>query len=178
MMPHETDNPLGLARGRVELRPYDRRWPALFTEEAARLREALGERIGEIEHIGSTAVPGLIAKPLLDMMASMTALPAPEEVKLILRRLGYEERGDGGVEGRSLFAKGPPERRTHMLSLCLEGEGYWRAQIAFRNYLCAHPEALHEYARLKKRLAAMHSAARPLYTEGKSGFVAKILALA
>lgn len=110
-------------------------------------------------------------------MASATAIPLSDEINTTLRTLGYKDRGDGGVEGRCLFAMGPSERRTHMLSLCPEHGDYWCAQLAFRDHLRAHPEARREYASLKRRLARAHPGDRSLYTEEKSAFVAQILAL-
>ena len=169
---------LGLANDVVELRPYDARWSDLFNAEAARLQDALGPAILAIEHIGSTAIPEMPAKPLLDMMAAVADHMTIETLKNPLAKLGYEDCGPAGVPERTLFAKGPPERRTHHLSLVPRGADYWRDQILFRDYLRAHSETAAAYAELKQDLLQRFRNTRPDYTDGKSDFVGEVLARA
>jgi len=177
-MAGEGDTPLGLANDLVELRPHDDRWSDLFTAEAARLRKALGVSILAVEHIGSTAIPDMPAKPLLDMMAAFAEGACATSLAGGLAALGYEDCGPAGVPERTLFAKGPPERRTHHLSLVPAGADYWRDQILFRDYLRANGEAAAAYAALKQDLLQRYRTARPDYTDGKSDFVGEVLARA
>ena len=178
MMPGEDDAPLGLANDAVELRPHDDRWPKLFVAEANRLRRALGPVVLAVEHIGSTAIPDMPAKPLLDMMAAVTDGAMIERLTADLAALGYEDCGAAGVPERRLFAKGPPEQRTHHLSLVPIGAAYWRDQILFRDFLRANGEAAAAYAALKQDLLQRYRTARPDYTDGKSDFVSNVLARA
>lgn len=178
MMAGEDDAPLGLANDVVELRPHDDRWPSLFAAEAKRLRAALGETILAVEHIGSTAIPEMPAKPLLDMMAAVAEGVALDRLAEGLAALGYEDCGPAGVPERTLFAKGPPEQRTHHLSLVPSGADYWHDQILFRDFLRANGDAAAAYAALKQDLLQRYRTARPDYTDGKSDFVTEVLARA
>ena len=170
--------PLGLANDVVELRAHDDRWTDLFLVEAAQLRSMLGRAILAVEHIGSTAIPAMPAKPLLDMMAAVADDTPVRDLVSGLAVLGYEDCGPAGVPERTLFAKGPPERRTHHLSLVPAGADYWRDQILFRDYLRAHGEAAAAYAALKQDLLRRYRTARPDYTGGKTAFVGEVLARA
>ncbi|HET7229843.1 MAG TPA: GrpB family protein [Longimicrobium sp.] len=162
---------LGLDRASVRVVPHHPAWAALFAEEAARLRSALGSAVIDIEHIGSTSVPGLAAKPILDLSASVPSLA--DEVRLIpaLERLGYQHKADPDIPERLYFVKGPPERRTHHLSLAEPGSRFWREHLRFRDLLRADPVLAAEYARLKHDLAARHACDRLAYTTGKKSFI-------
>ncbi len=172
------NQPLGLAQGAVDLRRYDRRWPGLFSREAERLRRELRSGILAVEHIGSTAIPGMPAKPLLDMMAAVSGRADLDGLERILRRLGYQPLGPMGVPGRLLYTRGPRSGRTHHLSFAALDGHYWRAQLRFRNFLRAHPHTANQYKALKRDLHWRHKHARHLYTAGKSAFVAQVLRLA
>ena|SRR5690242_630999 len=166
---------LGLPRGNVQLAPYDTEWKSQFEREAVLLRSTLGDRVLRVEHIGSTSVRGMIAKPI-DLMCVVsngvsTALPQQ------LERLGYEYRANGSTHDRLFFAKGPHDCRTHYLSITELDSQFYKEKLAFRDYLRAHPDAVHKYCRLKQQLAARFASDRASYTEGKRGFVDEILAL-
>jgi GrpB-like predicted nucleotidyltransferase (UPF0157 family) len=162
---------LGLERTRVAVAPYDPAWPALFADEAARLRTALGDRILSVEHVGSTSVPGLDAKPILDLMAGVESLAGAEGLLPALRDAGYEHRLDPDNPDRLYFVRGPAELRTHHLSLAEPGARFWRQQIRFRDLLRGDPGLAAEYARLKHELAAAHPADRLAYAAGKQPFI-------
>ena len=162
---------LGLDRTRVVVVPYDPAWPALFAEEAARLRAGLGGRILSVEHVGSTSVPGMDAKPILDLMAGVESLAAAEALLPALRELGYEHKPDPGIPERIYLVRGPAERRTHHLSLAEPASAFWRQQLRFRDRLRADPALAAEYARLKHALAARHPADRLAYGAGKQPFI-------
>ncbi|MDJ0946386.1 MAG: GrpB family protein [Kiloniellales bacterium] len=172
------NKPLGLAQGAVELRRYDRRWPGLFARESARLRRELRSGIVAIEHIGSTAIPGMPAKPLLDMMAAVSGLADLAGLERTLRRLGYQPLGPMGVPGRLLYTRGPRSGRTHHLSFTALDGLYWRDQLLFRDFLRAHPHTACQYKALKRDLHWRHKHARHLYTAGKTAFVAQVIRLA
>ena len=160
--------------------PYDKSWPKEFAREAKRLRTTLGENVfGRIEHVGSTAVPGLAAKPIIDLNATVPDLDAARrEMPRPLVALGYEHRPQDAVPERILFCLGPEDNRTHYLSLAEETSDFWRDKLSFRDFLRAHPATAAEYMDLKRELARRHPEDRAAYTAGKSGFVTAILAWA
>jgi GrpB-like predicted nucleotidyltransferase (UPF0157 family) len=169
---------LGLARGTVRLAPYDPAWHRLFLAEAARLRAALGDRVLAIEHVGSTSIPGMDAKPVLDMMAAVPSLAEADRLVPLVEALGYEPRPDPEIPERRFFVRGRTTRRTHHFSLAEPTSAYWRDTLLFRDWLRAHPEAAEEYRALKHALAARHTADREKYTAGKGAFVHAVLARA
>jgi GrpB-like predicted nucleotidyltransferase (UPF0157 family) len=141
---------LGLPRGIVQLTRYHAAWPKLFDEEALRLRNALGPLIGQIEHVGSTAVPGMISKPIIDLMAAVPSLSMAYTLIAPLELLGYEHCPDTPEPSRLFFALGPHSCRTHYLSLAERGSKAWNDQICFRDHLCAHPKSSAAYSELKQ----------------------------
>jgi GrpB-like predicted nucleotidyltransferase (UPF0157 family) len=102
------DQALGLRSGTTSIREYDTRWSHEFEREAATLRSILGELVSKIEHIGSTAVPGLASKPVLDVALAFASTAELAEARRLLKAAGYEDRGDQGDNGGVVFAKGPP----------------------------------------------------------------------
>jgi len=162
-------DPLGLESGTVRLVEYDDRWPSLFRAEASRILAAASELQLTLEHVGSTAVPGLCAKPVLDILAGYTgAVPALAYVAP-LERAGYEHRGDAGIVGHQFFRRGQP--RAYHIHLVELGGRLWREYLAFRDYLRSDPRAAAEYGDLKRQLAARHPRDREAYISGKSSFV-------
>jgi GrpB-like predicted nucleotidyltransferase (UPF0157 family) len=162
---------LGLDRTRVLVAPYQPDWPARFAEEAERLRAALGTRLLAIEHVGSTSVPGLDAKPILDLMAGVESLAEAERLVPLLRELEYEHKPDPEIPERLYFVRGSAELRTHHLSLAEPGSAFWRQELRFRDLLRADPALASEYARLKHALAARHPRDRLAYAAGKQPFI-------
>lgn len=167
---------LGLEIGFVKLLPHNERWHELFAEEKARLETAIGEFVLEIEHVGSTSVCGIAAKPLLDIAISISNKPNGEKCVAPLDNLGYEYRGENGIAGRFYFVKGAP--RTHHLHMLLTDSDEWRNHLAFRDYLRQNPDAAQEYDKLKKELAEKYGNDRDAYLDGKAAFVEKILGIA
>src|SRR6266571_6524641 len=145
-------SPLGLERGTVRVVPYDAEWPALFEAESRRLQLAISPLPLVLEHTGSTSVPGLAAKPVLDILGGV---PEAASVDLYIARLiesGYVHRGDQEIPGREFFRRGEP--RAYHLHLTSIGRGFWREHLAFRDYLRSHPALRDEYAEVKRALAA------------------------
>lgn len=160
----------------IELVLYDAAWPARFLEEAGRLRSALGDVLLALEHIGSTAVPGLAAKPILDILGLIRAVPPAPETILSLSSLGYTSLGENGIPGRHFFRKGRP--RSHHLHLVAAGNPVWDRHLAFRDSLRARPADALAYERLKRDLALKFRSDRERYSAGKSDFIEAILARA
>ncbi|MDF1502136.1 GrpB family protein, partial [Roseisolibacter sp. H3M3-2] len=138
------DPSLGLARGEVRLAEPTPRWAALYAEEAARLSPALAPFGAALAHCGSTSVPGLPAKPILDLLAGV---PAPLDVAALTRALaplGYEHAPWAGVPGHEVFGRGQP--RTHLLHAVPAGGAAWARMLRFRDALRADPALAAEYA--------------------------------
>ena len=163
----------------IKIVGYDPRWPALFAAEAARLRAALPpELILGLEHFGSTAVPGLAAKPIIDILIAVRSLAEAEDRAIApLEDLGYLYWYDNPKTDRMFFVKGLPPRgarRTHHVHMTETDGEMWR-RLAFRDHLRTHPEDARRYERLKLELAAAHRDDREAYTDAKATFVAEIL---
>ena len=155
----------------VELVSYDAAWPARFEEESAELRRVLAPWLaGPIEHIGSTAIPGLAAKPVIDIMAGVDSLDGSRAAIAAAADLGYCYF-PYQAELKHWFCKPSPAFRTHHLHLVPVGSPYWSRPIAFRDYLRTHPEVAAEYEALKRRLAAEFRFDREAYTEAKAPFI-------
>ncbi|MDF1504671.1 GrpB family protein [Roseisolibacter sp. H3M3-2] len=170
---------LGLASGSVRLAAPDAGWAGAYADEAARIRAAVGGLPVAVEHVGSTAVPGLVAKPILDLLLGRPADVPGEAYVAPLAALGYVHRGPYGIPGREYFVRDDAAGlRTHHLHLVREGSALWRDHLAFRDALRADPALAAEYAALKRALAAAHAADREAYTDGKGAFVRRVLRLA
>ena len=157
----------------VEIVVYDPSWPARFEAERDRLIEALAPwLVGPIEHIGSTAVIGLPAKPVIDIMAGVETLDASRPAIDVVAELGYcyaPYRPDS----EHWFCKPSFAHRTHHLHLVPFGSAQWMSTLAFREHLRAHPNVAAEYATLKRHLAEKHRFDREAYTQAKEPFIAR-----
>jgi GrpB-like predicted nucleotidyltransferase (UPF0157 family) len=169
---------LGLRRGAVQLVPYTPVWASLFQAERARLQHTLGADALDIQHIGSTAVPGLAAKPILDLGVAVGAESVVTACVPRLTALGYTYRGYRGSDQGHFFDQGPEQHLTHYLHMLLIGEPAWCNYLLFRDYLRADPTARDAYQRLKQDLAAQYAADRAAYSAAKATFVQQILAAA
>jgi GrpB-like predicted nucleotidyltransferase (UPF0157 family) len=167
---------IGLKKGVVKLAPYSSEWPKLFEEEEKLLRGLIGKYVIDIQHIGSTSIPGMTAKPILDIGIAIARFQEGKRCVKPIESLGYEYKGENGIPGRHYFAKGDP--RTHHLHMLELDSEEWRKHIIFRDFLRENKEMAREYARLKRDLAEKFRNDRLSYTEGKSDFVAEILKMA
>ena len=162
----------------IEIVPHDTAWSGLFEEERRKLLQTIGPWLaGPIEHIGSTAIPGLAAKPVIDIMAGVASLDASRPALPALAGLGYcyfPYRPDA----EHWFCKPSPAFRTHHLHLVPLGSPQWAGALAFRDYLRAHPGIAAEYEELKMRLAREFRLDREAYTNAKGPFIARITRLA
>ena len=143
----------------------------------ARAECALGSLCVRIEHVGSTSVPGLPAKPIIDMDVVIESEDQLEDVAARLAAIGYEPRGDLGVTGRYAF-KSPAGSPDHHLYVCARDSAELLRHLKFRDYLRGHPEQAAAYGRLKQSLAQAHPFDREGYTEGKTHWIERALQLA
>lgn len=169
---------LGLKRGTVRLVSAHNEWARFFEIEKQLLLETFGDRIIAIEHVGSTAIPGVPAKPLIDMNAAVSSLNDEyiEEFVAPLENLGYHYMHK--FPDRHFFAKGPETQRTHHLNLVEVNGDEWNNSILFRNYLRRNKSAREEYAALKEKLAGQFAEDRASYTKAKEKVIQKIIDLA
>lgn len=162
----------------VRLVDYDATWPRRFEEERDLLVRTIEPWIhGSIEHVGSTAVPNLTAKPVIDIMVGVRDLPSSLDARAALATIGYvysPYRSDV----MHWFCKPSPAHRTHHLHLVPFEGALWVERLAFRDYLCANATVAQEYAELKRSLAARHRLDREAYTDAKGAFVQRITDLA
>ena len=164
-----------MAEAPIEVAPYDARWPAAFEQERALLAEALGPWLaGPPEHIGSTAVPGLAAKPVIDIMAPVHTLAASRPAIEAARELGYVHY-PYKPDVMHWFCKPSAAHRTHHLHLVPLGSPLWRERLAFRDALRADPELRASYQALKLDLAQRHRLVREAYNDAKTPFIEQVL---
>ncbi|MFQ5951682.1 MAG: GrpB family protein [Candidatus Geothermarchaeales archaeon] len=151
---------------------YDPQWPILFQEEKARILDAIGDRIVAVEHIGSTAVPGLGAEPIIDIIVGVRSVVDAEKCINPLERIDYEYVPDYEEElpERRYFRKGPPEEHRHLHMVEVTND-FWERHLLFRDFLRAHREVAQEYYQLKKRLAVKHGSDHEGYTHAKTKFI-------
>jgi GrpB-like predicted nucleotidyltransferase (UPF0157 family) len=162
----------GVEPGQIAVADYDPEWPRRFEGERAAIERVLGDAVLDIQHIGSTAVPGLAAKPVVDMLIGVADLDeARRSVVGPLADLGYDyvPEYEAVMPQRLYFRKGDP--RGFHIHMVEPGGEFWDRHLRFRNYLREHPEAVAEYAALKKRLAEEHGSDMDGYTDAKSDFI-------
>lgn len=168
--------PLGLESKTVRVVPYDDRWPPLFEAEAIRIVDAVtGARLPELtlEHVGSTSVPGLAAKPILDVAAGYSTGTDPLTYVAVFESLGYAYRGNGGLPGREFFRRGA--LRSHHLHLVERHGIHWLRYLRFRDTLRADAAIRDAYADLKRSLALRYPRDREAYILAKTEFVEGVL---
>ena len=158
---------------RIEVVPYDPCWPAWFAADADELRAALGQSLVALEHFGSTAVPSLAGKPIIDILVAPKVWPLPRSEREVLAHLGYEYLGEAGVPGREYLRR----RTAHSTNLAVvpHESPRWRDNLAFRDYLRSHAQAAQAYGETKR--AAWEQGARTLldYSRAKREVVAQLL---
>lgn len=157
----------------IELVAHDPRWTELFEHDAREIRDALAERVLGIEHFGSTAVDGLLAKPIIDVLVAPVKWPLTHRDEAALQSLGYELLGEAGVPGRIYFRRRNPHATN--LAVVQWGSVLWNDNLRLRDYLRASPEARVQYAASKR--AAFDSGARTLlaYSDAKRREVSELL---
>ena len=170
---------IGQHKRDINVVPYRSGWKELYEQEANLLRSTLGEKALLIEHIGSTSIPGMTAKPIIDIIVAVVSLIEATELIPMLEALGYEYKTRDTVPERMFFVKErTPEYRTHHLNITQQDSGFWVNQIAFRDYLRVHEQAAAEYGDLKVHLAKVYTHTREIDRDGKTEFVDRVLELA
>lgn len=164
---------LGLPQGEVFLVPWTEEWEHAFLSEKARIEGEIGSRINNIHHIGSTAVRGLKAKPIIDMAIEVEDFQEGYECVQGLGKIGYAYKGINILPDRHYFNKGEP--RTHQVHLYQTGSPYLLRQLAFRDHLNQHIEARNNYGQLKEVLAIEHHKDKLAYADAKTEFINVIL---
>lgn len=159
----------------VEVVSYDPSWPKAFTEESLQISSVLGENIVATHHIGSTAIPDIYAKPVIDLLVEVKDLAKVDEQNLQMASLGYEAMGEFGISGRRYFRKESAERvRTHHAHIFAVGSAQIERHLTFRDYMIAHPKDAQQYSQLKRQLASQYPADIERYIEGKDEFIQEI----
>jgi GrpB-like predicted nucleotidyltransferase (UPF0157 family) len=169
---------LGLEYGTVRLARDDAgAWAAAYERLAARVRAALGELAVDVQHVGSTAVPGLVAKPILDVAVRLRDGADVKAVRERLEALAHEYRGDMGDRGGILFVVNErPWFRVAHVHVVRHGDPQWERYLAFRDVLLADPAAREAYTALKHELAERYAGDRTAYTAGKDPLIGELLA--
>ncbi|WAL62238.1 GrpB family protein [Thermocoleostomius sinensis] len=166
----------------IEIVDYDPTWPEQYEQEAAKILGVLDrDRIAAIEHVGSTAIPGLAAKPIIDVMVGVHSIEAAQAFVPLLEGLGYVYWSENPHRDRLFFVKGMPPygaRRTHHIHVFEVNSELWQRRLLFRDYLRSHPADKQDYEALKRQLATQFRTDREAYTERKRGFIDAIVAKA
>jgi GrpB-like predicted nucleotidyltransferase (UPF0157 family) len=161
--------------GPVTIAEYNTRWPEMYASEKARIADAIGEWLVDIQHVGSTSVPGLAAKPVIDIMPGVRTLEDDKHFIPRMEAIGYEyvPVHEDDIPERRYFRRGHP--RMFHVHITEHGGDFWTKHIAFRDHLREHPEAAEEYAALKHKLAAEHGDDRIGYVNAKTEFITRIV---
>lgn len=166
----------GLKRHTVRIAEHDPAWACLFGRQSQAIRHAGGDLILDVQHVGSTAVPGLPAKPIVDIAV---AVPARDAIPALVGRLtstGYIDRGDGGRDGGYLLVReSEPDVRTVHLHIVERSDVQWRNYLRFRDTLRQNAAVRERYAELKRHLALEFRNDRKAYTNAKNDFIRKVL---
>lgn len=160
------------------LAPPNPAWPARFHALRDEILTACGGLLIAIEHIGSTSIPGLAAKPVIDIMPGIRTFEDGARCAAPLQALGYDYRGEFGIPGRHFFRKDDPATGERIANVHMYAVGHdeWIAHLAFRDYLRAHPEWRDRYEALKQGLAARYAGDIEAYAEAKTEFVKEVVA--
>lgn len=169
-----------MARPPIIIAKHDPRWPVLYEEEKRRVLEVVGHKVLAIEHIGSTAVLGLGAKPIIDMMAGVRDSADAEESVSLLQAIGYSDvtPEPGNPEWYYCLGKRCQGGVSYHLHLMKFMSSHWERHLLFRDFLRTHPEAAQQYYELKKRLAEKYGSDRDGYTNAKASFIESVVAQA
>jgi len=155
--------------------PYNEEWPKMYKEEINRILPVLKNEIISMHHIGSTSIPGMWAKPIIDILLEVNEITRLDEREEAMVNLGYEPRGELGIPGRRYFSREEPEDiRTHHIHAFQSGNPGIERHLAFRDYMIANPEAALQYINLKRKLARQYPMDIASYVEGKESFVDEV----
>ena len=165
---------IGLKRGTVKLVPHDPEWDKIFRAEKVKLLEVLGEMAVDIQHVGSTAIPTIPAKPIIDIAVLVKSLDETKMCTEKIEAVGYQKKQENRPE-RLFFTKGPEENRIVYLHVGDESTDYIKDMILFRDYLIQNPAEAQRYSNLKKELAEKFADNREPYTAAKGKLIQEVL---
>jgi len=157
---------------KVEVVPHDPIWRSKFEDESKLIALALGDNVVTIHHIGSTSIPNIYAKPIIDMLVQVKDIAKLDEQSSAMTALGYEIMGEFGIPGRRFFRKdNETGTRTHHVHIFEFNLSEVQRHLAFRDYMIAHPDDAHKYSELKRKLAKQYPEDLRGYVDGKDGFI-------
>jgi GrpB-like predicted nucleotidyltransferase (UPF0157 family) len=174
---NEQESLLAAIHEEIQLHAYDASWPQAFLLERDRLLSLFPQQFIDIQHIGSTAVPGLLAKPIIDILAGVESMAVARALAEPLCLCGYTTSAEfnATLSERQWFMRWADGHRTHHLHIVVFGAELWNKHLGFRDALRARPELASRYALLKSQLAAQHTHDREVYTQAKGAFVQSVL---
>jgi len=158
----------------IKVTVYDPNWPHLYRQEARQIVNVLTDQVILIHHIGSTAIPGIKSKPIIDMLLEVRKIEIVDSFNEALIELGYEPHGENGIPERRYFVRRNSEIHSHHLHVFQTGNKQIDRHLDFRDYLRAHPDQAQVYSQLKELLAKKYIHDPVAYTEGKNEFIRTI----
>ncbi|GAA0472642.1 GrpB family protein [Alkalibacillus silvisoli] len=158
---------------KIEIIPYQKNWPLKYQKEAEMLKSLLGEECREIHHIGSTSVPGLRAKPTIDILIGVNDTESVDQYNKEMRAIGYDPKGENGIAGRRYFQKGG-DKRSHHVHIFEAGSFHIHRHLVFRDYLRACADIRIQYGELKEQLSQEYPYDSKAYVKGKESMVQQI----
>jgi len=158
---------------KVEVVPYEKKWSKLFQNESNNIKNILGDLIVSIHHVGSTAIPNMDAKPVIDILIEVTEINKVDSFNKKMNNLGYIALGENGILNRRFFSKGG-NNRTHHIHIFETGNSEINRHLLFRDYLIAHPKDAKKYSLLKQRLAHEYPENIDMYIKGKDAFIKEL----
>ncbi|MBM3114283.1 GrpB family protein [Jeongeupia naejangsanensis] len=162
---------------KIEIVAYNKQWPSLFAEESALLQVTLGKVLSKIHHVGSTSVPGLAAKPVIDILLEVVDLDDLDNLNPAMTNIGYTARGEYGIPNRRYFSKGG-DQRSHQIHAFAIGDEHIIKLLAFRNYLIKNEDVAEQYAEIKRAAILASENELRRYSAFKAGFIEDHLRLA
>jgi GrpB-like predicted nucleotidyltransferase (UPF0157 family) len=160
---------------KIDMVPHDPQWRQEFQQEAEQITVTLGSAVVTVHHMGSTAIPTVYAKPVIDLLLVVQSVAALDEKQPAMEALGYEALGEFGIPGRRYFRRNNAlGDRTHQVHAFETGSPQITRHLAFRDYIIAHPETAQEYSDLKRELAAQYPNDIEAYMDGKDEFIQEI----
>ena len=160
---------------KVEVIKHNPKWQEMFKAESNQIAEALSKNVVAIHHIGSTAIPYIYAKPIIDLLVEVKDIVKVDKQNKLMEALGYQVMGEFGIPGRRFFWKENQEGiRTHHTHIFTVGSDQVERHLAFRDYMIAHPEDAQNYSELKRRLAREYPTNIDSYMDGKDNFIREI----
>ena len=172
----QNDDILGVQYGTVRLREYTDEWSNYFESEKGRIIKVIGDKVLVVDHIGSTAIPGMLAKPIIDVLIGMETVDYVSSCIKSLEGIGYTYKGEYGLPGRHFFLRGDPIK--YHLHIMKRDSDLWRNNIIFRDFLRNNQDAAQRYSEIKRELAERFKYDRDSYTSSKAPFIESILEIA